>query len=266
MAWLFHHIPSWKIRAPPELQMPRTLVVWFPPQWKKHMQPSKWIHLPQFCGVNNKKILELPPTSFSFFWCPRWMKILKHWTQPSNFLRWKPNRTCRLTTCHFFLRCHRVQKVYTALTQHRNQLEICQVVNCLDLQRSLEHFLTNPPAYRPARPYVWWLCRSVKKNGFSNQHGCICCINIISKHLRSIFFRPPIPSSSESIFKIHTTSHDTNHQKKKGYTTHRETLKESIEKHIWKIMNKWTTYKDITQKWAPWLPQLQVALEVWALP
>ena len=210
-----------------------------------------------------QKILELPATSFSFFWCPRWMKILKHWTQPSNFLRWKPNRTCRLTTCHFFLRCHRVQKVYPALTQHRNQLEICQVVNCLDLQRSLEHFLTHPPAYRPARPYVWWLCRSLKrkwilKPTWLHQHH----FQTFAIHI--IF--PPIPSSSENIFKIHTTSHDTNRQKKRGYTTHRETLKESIEKHIWKIMNKWTTYKDITQKWAPWLHQLQVALEVWALP
>lgn len=204
MAWPFHHIPSWNFRAPPELQMPRTLVVWFPPLWKKICNRQNGVHCsssPILRG-EQQKILQLPPTSFSFFWCPRWMKILKHWTQPSNFLRWKPNRTCRLTTCHFFLRCHRVQKVYPALTQHRNQLEICQVVNCLDLQRSLEHFLTHPPAYRPARPYVWWLCRSVKrkwllKPTWLHQHHF--------QTLRSISFRPPIPSSSENIFKIHTT-------------------------------------------------------------
>jgi len=59
MAWPFHHIPSWNFRAPPELQMPRTLVVWFPPLWKKNMQPSKWCSLfifPNFAGGTTKNL------------------------------------------------------------------------------------------------------------------------------------------------------------------------------------------------------------------
>ena len=124
MAWLFHHIPSWNFRAPLELQMPRTWMLGGlvpTPFGKKICNRQNCVHCsssPILRG-EQQKILELPPTSFSFFWCPSWMKILKHWTQPSNFLRWKPNRTCRLTTCRFFWGAIVCKKC----TQHLHNIE-----------------------------------------------------------------------------------------------------------------------------------------------